>query len=156
MSENPFSSKPTIVEGVEQDEEEQDDETESENDLEPAKVQEDYDEIDVEGEEVKDSEMKADEEWAQTPTGLFASLDQDRFWWVFVTLEDSVVVSSGEERGIPVIEERFPSYNDLEKAKKHTDKEVPEGIHVQNKNSNKIRYVKGQDEQKLLEGRGIE
>jgi hypothetical protein len=151
MSKNPFSSKPTIVEEVEQDDDGNVEQPDSTN---PTGVQEDYDEVDTQGEPVEDEENEADEEWAQTPTGLYAEIDQDKFWWVFVTLkEDSP--ESENRRGIPVVEERFDTYDELVDAREDTDKEIPEGIHVQSKNSNKIRYVKGRDEQDLLKGRDL-
>lgn len=152
MSENPFSSKPTIVEEVEQDDDDGD--VEQPDATNPTGVQEDYDEVDTQGEPVEDEEGEADEEWAQTPTELYAEMDQDKFWWVFVTLKEDLT-ESGNRRGVPVVEERFDSYDELVDAREDTDKEIPEGIHVQSKNSDKIRYVKGQDEQDLLEWRDL-
>ncbi|AGC34421.1 hypothetical protein HVTV-2_gp51 [Haloarcula virus HVTV-2] len=153
MSENPFSSKPTIVDEVEDEQNDttQDDEQDP---LDPVGVKEDYDEVDTMGEEVEDDEGLADEEWAQTPTSLFASLDQEKFWWVFVTLKEDLT-ESGNRRGIPVVQERFDSYEELMDARDDTDEAVPEGIHVQSKSSSKVRYVKGEDEQILLERRDL-
>jgi len=151
MSNNPFSSKPTIVDEVEQDDE---DTTEDDGIPKSSKVQEDYDEVDTMGVEVEDDDGEADEEWAQTPTTLFARLDQEKFWWVFITLKQDFV-ESGEQRRIPVVQERFDSYDDLVDARENTDEEIPEGIHVQLRSSDKVRYVKGDDEQNLLEWRDL-
>lgn len=151
MSNNPFSSQPTIVEEVDEDDT---DEVEQNDEIEPAEVKEDYDEVPNENAEVRDDDGDADEEWAQTPTNLFAALDQEKFWWVFVSYDEDVTVS-GDYRPIPVVEERFDSYKDLVTARDDTEKNIPEGIHVQLKESNKIRYVKGQDEENLLERRGL-
>jgi hypothetical protein len=152
MSKNPFSSKPTIVDEVEQDDDE--DTTEDDGIPKSSKVQEDYDEVDTMGVEVEDDDGEADEEWAQTPTTLFARLDQEKFWWVFVTLRDTFA-ESGDRRRVPVVQERFDSYDDLVDARESCDDEIPEGIHVQLRSSDKIRYVKGQDEQNLLEWRDL-
>jgi len=150
MSNNPFSSKPTIVDEVEQD----DDTTEDDGIPKSSKVQEDYDEVDTMGVEVEDDDGEADEEWAQTPTTLFARLDQEKFWWVFVTL-DNRLINPEETKRVPVVQERFDSYDDLVEAREETDEEIPEGIHVQLRASDKIRYVKGDDEQNLLEWRDL-
>lgn len=153
MSENPFSSKPTIVDEVEQSDDEGGDD-EKPDVTNPTGVQEDYDRVPPEGNEVEDDEQEADEEWAQTPTELFASVDQEKFWWVFVTLRDTFA-ESGDRRDVPVVQERFDSYDDLVDAREETSETIPEGIHVQLKESTKVRYVKGQDEQDLLDGRNL-
>lgn len=148
MSDNPFSAKPTIVDEVE-DEDEQTDTTD------PDGVQEDYDRVPPSGNEVEDEDTgEADEEWAQTPVELFASLDQEKFWWVFVTLEKRFVVPD-QRQEVPVVRDRFEEYDDLVEAREETGENIPEGIHVQNRESNKIRYVKGEDKQNLLDGRGL-
>lgn len=152
MSENPFSAKPTIVDEVEEDEQ---DDTEQPDVTNPTGVQEDYDRVPATGNEVEDEDTgEADEEWAQTPTELFATLDQEKFWWVFVTL-DNRLISPEERKEIPVVKERFDDYDDLVQAREETDETIPEGIHVQLRESDKIRYVKGQDEQDLLEWRDL-
>lgn len=153
MSENPFSSKPTIVDEVEQEDEQ--DGTDGPDPMNPGGVKADYgDRVPPTGNEVEDEEGEADEEWAQTPTEMFATMEQEKFWWVFVTLKDEFA-ESGDRRGIPVVEERFDSYDDLVDARGDTDKEIPEGIHVQLKKSSKVRYVKDEDEDNLLEGRDL-
>lgn len=149
MTDNPFSSKPTIVDEVEQN-----DDVEDDGIPQSSKVQEDYDEVDTQGVEVEDDGGEADEEWVQTPTTLFARADQEKFWWVFVTLKRGFP-ESGDEKRIPVVEERFDSYDNLVDARESTDKDTPEGIHVQLRASDKVRYVKGQDEEDLLEWRDL-
>ncbi|AGM11915.1 hypothetical protein DNAM5_52 [Haloarcula californiae tailed virus 1] len=150
---NPFSNKPTIVDETE-DGDDDTEEQDNDNPSDPVGVKEDYDEVDTQGEEIEDDEDLADEEWAQTPTSLFASLDQEKFWWVFVTLRDALT-ESGDRRGVPVVQERFESHAELVDAREDTDEEIPEGIHVQLRKSDKIRYVKGEDESILLERRGL-
>lgn len=145
MNENPFSPDPTTFDEVE----EQEDDGPG---FEPTKVKENYDRVPPEGNEVEDD--VADEEWAQTPVGLFGSLDDDDFWWVFVTLE-GYFAESGDYKNKPVVQERFDTYDELVDARNDTDEEIPEGIHVQLKDSTKIRYVKGQDETELLDRRGL-
>lgn len=147
MSNHPFSSQPTIVEESEEEE--------GSDDFESATVKEDYDRVPPEGNEVEDEDTdEAEEEWAQTPTALFSSLDQEEFWWVFVTLETRFT-EEVERKEIPIVKERFDSYEDLVQAREETDEEIPEGIHVQSRNSNTVRYVKGEDERELLEGRSL-
>lgn len=159
---NPFSNKPTIVEEEEQEDETTDedwgDDVSGPDVSDPQKVKEDYDRVGAQGNEVQDKDDEADEEWAQTPIDLFGEVDQDKFWWVVVTTEEGLAYRGEEvtQRGIPAIQSRHDNYEDYVEARSEFDEDaLPEGTHVQLRSSNKVRYVKGEDEAQLLEWRGV-
>lgn len=146
MSNNPFSSKPTLT----------DSDSTEDNDDEglPTKVKEDYDRVPPGGNGVEDPEDKADEEWAQTSVDAFAVMDEDRFWWVVVNLEHGFV-GEGEHVMIPHIVSRHHDYEEFREERGKQD-DPPEGIHVQHVESRRVRYLKGDDEAELLKRRGLQ
>lgn len=159
---NPFSDKPTIIEEVEQDDDDGDknwgEDVSRPDPSNPVGVQEDYDRVPATGNEVEDDDGEADEEWAQTPVDLFASMEQDDFWWVVVTVSEEFTMGGGEvnQRDIPKVQSRYKDYEEfLEARDEYDDDELPEGIHVQSCGSSKVRYVKGDDQQNLLEWRDL-
>lgn len=143
---NPFSDKPTIVDEVEEDDEDEQDQPDPTN---PVGVQEDYDYIER---EVVDEDDLANLDWSQTPVSLYAVMDSDDFWWVVVRLEEKMTDENVQEKTIPYIVSRHEEYDDFVEAREEVEN-TPEGIHVQSKNSNKIRYVKGDDRQNLIDWR---
>jgi hypothetical protein len=151
---NPFSNEPTI-----DDEEEVQDQTDKswgdevwrKDAFEPAEVKEDYETA----RQIKDEDEEADVEWGNTPVGIYGAVDQEKFWWVHTTLKD-VTTTSVQEKRIPVVEDRFDSYEELLEARDEETKDIPDGIHLQLKESSVIRYVKGDDQKELLKRRGLE
>lgn len=142
---NPFSDKPTIVDEVDDDTQE----GEQPDPTNPVGVQEDYDYIER---EVIDEDDLADLDWSQTPVSLYAVMDSDDFWWVVVRLEDRLTDEKVQERTIPYIVSRHEEYDDFVDAREEVENTL-DGIHVQSKNSNKIRYVKGDDRDNLINWR---
>jgi len=144
---NPFSNKPTIVDEVEQDDE--GDEQDRPDSTNPVGVQADYDYIER---KVVDEDDLADLDWSQTPVDLYAVMDTDDFWWVVVRLEEKLTDSNVQEKTIPYIVSRHVDYDEYLEAREEIEN-TPEGTHVQSKNSNKIRYLKDDDEDNLINWR---
>lgn len=142
---NPFDNKPTIVDEV-QEEESQDRQPDPSN---PVGVQEDYD---FHEREVIDDDDLAEADLSQTPVNLYAVVDSDDFWWVTVRLEEKLTDEDIQEKTIPYIVSRHDEYDDFVDAREEVEA-TPEGIHVQLKDGNKIRYLKGKDKKKLLDWR---
>lgn len=146
---NPFSNKPTIVDEVEDDDETQEKEQTRPDPTNPVGVQEDYEYLER---EIVDEDDLADLDWSQTPVDLYAVMDTDDFWWVVVRLEEKLTDSNVQEKTIPYIVSRHVDYDEYLEAREEVE-ETPEGTHVQSKNSNKVRYVKGDDEDNLINWR---